>query len=248
MITSGWASARGVRRVHNEDFACASRRAAVVVDGIGGLPGAQAAALRIGTRALPLLAATTTEAQMAALGTALMPHLADLPSASGVCLAAAVVDGDHAVVGHLGDARVSVIVHGPSGWTQLLETTDDVDDVGRVRSWLGPNHISPLHTQRIRLPAGAEFAVALTSDGVHNSVGINAIMAILSSSTTADRAAQELVDEARRRGSLDDSSAVVLRSEPSRTGVLCNRDHPIPTSRACRRNLLESHRHRRGEP
>ena len=87
------------------------------------------------------------------------------------------------------------------------------DGSGRIYNYIGSSRCSPESVERYNfVPAMGDLYVVLLSDGAWESLPLSFIRsACLESNGRPIRAATTLTAEARRRGSLDDASAIVLK-------------------------------------
>ena len=148
----------------------------------------------------------------------------------GTTLTAAVLIGDLAHIAHVGDSRAYLFTPEADGEEERLEqlTRDHsvakrLEEIGHITREEANHHPEASRLWKImgltdnlepdistrRLPPGSQFV--LCSDGLWNMVPDEELIAVLSTSTTPQEAADILVAAANAHGGSDNISVVVLR-------------------------------------
>jgi serine/threonine protein phosphatase PrpC len=224
-------SDRGYRHHHNEDALAlrslpappgrAAVRLAVVCDGVSSVPRPDLASAAAAGVALDRLAellgsgAGDPEEALVAAGHAATDAVAQLtagtslPRPSACTIVAAVVTGDHATVGWLGDSRAYWLP--ADGGPIALLTRDDSASAHAITAWLGsgsPARDVHLATLRPTTPG----ALVLCTDGLWNLHDATSLAQALTTDPVDDPlgAARELVDSALARGGPDNVTAAVV--------------------------------------
>src|SRR3954464_14528676 len=149
----------------------------------------------------------------------------------GTTLTAAMVDGQHVAVGHVGDSRLYLFCDG-----QLERLTRDhsmVEEFVRqgkltpeqaekhpqrsvITRALGPE--GDVEVDTFRVPAREGDVFLLCSDGLSGMVSDDDLAAIIGAGDALDTTATTLVEAANDHGGRDNITAVLFRLEDDRTG------------------------------
>ena len=220
----------GLQRPRNEDaFHCRPERGAfAVADGMGGRPGGEIAsdlAIEIISSAAPnihdlaSLGSAIEAANAAVHNTALVnPALAEM----GTTLSCLLLSGGHALVGHVGDSRIYLM---RDGELQLItrdhtvaqrkvdegvlrpEDADRDPSAHALTRSIGGNASVSVDLREIALRSDDTWL--LCTDGLPKMLDDREIGSILRSEAESARA---LVEEANRRGGIDNVTVIVVRS------------------------------------
>jgi serine/threonine protein phosphatase PrpC len=205
-------SSVGLVRRENQDAAAlsADQRLLVLADGMGGMVG--------GARAARLAVASVLEVYDAARAkvgaSTLLRHAFALAQSrvartvgSGTTLLAAIVDGDHAVLAHVGDSRAYVSAPGQALQRQTVDHTHPYARNALTR-YVGAEAGSAPDVSAFALPPDA--VLLLCSDGVWGPVSEHELAAILApGDAPASSRVASLLAAALRGGAPDNATAVV---------------------------------------
>ena len=136
----------------------------------------------------------------------------------GTTIVAALVDGDHIVIGHVGDSRAYVLRHG-----ELQQMTEDhtwLNAIGNGHAAMRDHPLRHVLTNGIGMgadlsPSVAEQGLAagerwlICTDGVHGCLSHDALRGVVEMAS-AEMAAREAVRRAVDAGTTDNATAVVL--------------------------------------
>jgi len=222
----------GRKRRHNEDSYVEEPPLFVVADGMGGAQAGEiasgivaAAFRRFGSEPIApgteRLAATIRAANRQIFDRAQVDAQA---SGMGTTTTAALVEGDHVAIGHVGDSRAYLVRDG-----KLEQLTQDHSLVGElIRSGQLTPAEAETHPQRsvITRALGTDSVVEvdtftvesqpgdvllLCSDGLTSMVDDGTILGLVSESATLDDAARALIKAANQKGGDDNITTVLFR-------------------------------------
>jgi protein phosphatase len=222
-------------RKHNEDAHLEGHRVFAVADGVGGNVGGDVASSAALMSIIQLEervfsdAVTAREALQEAFiaaNTAVLQKASEDPALRGMgtTLTAALVDGQHLHVGHVGDSRAYLFRNG-----QLTQLTRDHTVVGdliaageltaeeatthpmrsAIARAIGGDMGIDVDVSTIELIDGDQLL--LCSDGLVKPVSEDEIVTVLSAESNANEAAERLVDLANEHGGPDNITVVLLR-------------------------------------
>jgi protein phosphatase len=142
----------------------------------------------------------------------------------GTTVVSALIAGSRLVVGHVGDSRLYMLSDGlltpvtrDDSWaaTVLAEVTDASLKRHPLRNVLtnalGVQEHADIHVSECDLKPGT--TLLLCTDGLHNVLDDDRLLALLTERESAKETAQALVDEALARGTHDNVTALVVRYE-----------------------------------
>lgn len=143
-------------------------------------------------------------------------------SGMGTTVVAVLVDGDRAVVAHVGDSRIyhwsggelAVLTRDDSWAAALIAQGMSNEDLARhpmrhvLTNVVGARDQVEVHVRELRLASGDRLL--LCSDGLHEPMTPDRIAAVLADEPDTQAAATRLVREALDRGSRDNVTALVV--------------------------------------
>lgn len=225
----------GQMREHNEDAHLEGHRVFAVADGMGGNVGGEVAS---SAALMPIMqleeqvffdAASVRQAlqeAFVAANAAVLQKASKDPSLRGMgtTLTAAIVDGHHLHVGHVGDSRAYLFRN-----RQLSQLTRDHTIVGHliaegeltaeeasthpmrsaIARAVGVNMSIDVDVSTIELTDGDQ--ILLCSDGLVKPVSEDEIVSVLSTESNANQTAERLVRLANEHGGPDNITVVLLR-------------------------------------
>ncbi len=136
-----------------------------------------------------------------------------------------VLVGDHLLVANVGDSRAVICTYGEAitlstDHTPYQAQIEDPGPVVRYNHWLvgggsgvpqlEPNVVTELEIQEVTIEEGVDFLV-LGTTGLWSVVSNQDAVTMAEYMPDAEKAANRLVEEAYRRGSLDDVTCVIVR-------------------------------------
>jgi protein phosphatase len=228
----------GQQRRHNEDAYYARTPVFAVADGMGGAQAGEVAshaAVEAVAAGLPedgtaedRLAAVVRRANEAIFR---MSREDDSRAGMGTTLTAAMLDGQHVAVGHVGDSRLYLYRDGAlERMTRDHSLVEEFVRQGKltpeqaekhpqrsvITRALGPEHSVEVDT--FRIPARDGDVYLLCSDGLSGMVSDSDMAAILGQGGELGSLARSLVDRANENGGRDNITAVLFRVEDDGDG------------------------------